>query len=151
MRSLYLVSHAARFLCLRLVVLNLGVSSQLKMVLDGTQKDETIFGLLYEPDKTEGWEHDDLILKQANPVALEIPEIWEDLLKKRARAIAVESDRENFVCKHCNIIYQGLGTESFIDINDLQQCRVNKINWEGKEVYVVFKLRSSRKECRTIF
>ena len=107
-----------------------------KKVLDGVQKDETIFSLLYEPDNTEDWTNDDTILKHANPVALEIPEIWEDLLKKRARAISVESARENFLTKHCNIIYQGSGTESFIDIKDLQACRVNKIGWKGREVYV---------------
>ena len=59
-----------------------------KKVLDGTVNDETLFALLYEPDNTKDWQTDDLILKQANPVALEIPEIWEDLLKKRAKAIA---------------------------------------------------------------
>ena len=107
-----------------------------KKVLDGLEKDETIFALLYEPDKTKNWETDDLILQQANPVALEIPEIWEDLLKKRARAIAVESDRENFVTKHCNIIYQGVGTETFIDVKDVQACKVANIDWEGKVVYL---------------
>ncbi len=107
-----------------------------KKVLDSVQKDETIFSLLYEPDNTEDWTNDDTILKHANPVALEIPEIWEDLLKKRARAITVESARENFLTKHCNIIYQGAGTESFIDIKDLQNCRVNNIDWKGREVYV---------------
>ena len=71
-----------------------------KQVLDGVEKDETRFSLLYEPDKTKGWEKNDLILQQANPVALEVPEIWEDLVKKRAYAIAVESARENFVTKH---------------------------------------------------
>ena len=128
-----------------------------KRVLDGTQKDETVFSLLYEPDSAEpaqaireqndpkkedyspaifDWVNNDDILKHANPVALEIPEIWEDLIKKRARAIALESARENFLTKHCNIIYQGAGTESFIDIKDLQACRVNKIDWTGREVYL---------------
>lgn len=107
-----------------------------KKVLDGLEKDETRFALLYEPDKTEGWETDDLILKQANPVALEIPEIWEDLLKKRAYAIAVESARENFVTKHCNIVYQGVGTETYIDVKDVQDCKVAHIDWEGRVVYV---------------
>lgn len=107
-----------------------------KQVLDGLEKDETRFSLLYEPDKTVGWETDDLILQQANPVALEIPEIWEDLLKKRAYAIAVESARENFVTKHCNIIYQGVGTETYIDVKDVQECRVAKIDWSGRVVYV---------------
>lgn len=107
-----------------------------KNVLDGIEKDETRFALLYEPDKTKGWETDDMILKQANPVALEIPEIWEDLLKKRAYAIAVESARENFVTKHCNIIYQGVGTETYIDVKDVQACKTAHIDWKGRVVYL---------------
>lgn len=107
-----------------------------KKVLDGLEKDETRFSLLYEPDKIKNWETDDLILKQANPVALEIPEIWEDLLKKRAYAIAVENARENFVCKHCNIIYQGVGTETYVDVKDVQQCKVANIDWNGRVVYL---------------
>lgn len=107
-----------------------------KKVLDGLEKDETRFSLLYEPDKTKGWETNDLILQQANPVSLEIPEIWEDLLKKRAYAIAVESARENFVTKHCNIIYQGVGTETYIDVKDVQECKVANIDWRGRVVYV---------------
>ena len=114
-----------------------------KRILDGTQNDETVFSLLYEPDNTEDWTFDDTILKQANPVALEIPEIWEDLIKKRARAISIESARKNFLTKHCNIIYQGAGTESFIDIKDLQRCRVNKIDWTGREVYIGVDLSMS--------
>lgn len=111
-----------------------------KKVLDCLIKDETRFSLLYEPDSTTGWETDDLILRQANPVSLEIPEIWEDLLKKRALAVAMESARENFVCKHCNIIYQGLGTETYIDVKYVQACRVARIDWAGRIVYVGFDL-----------
>ena len=114
-----------------------------KRILDGTQNDETVFSLLYEPENTENWSFDDTILKHANPVALKIPEIWDDLLKKRARAISIESARENFLTKHCNIIYQGAGTESFIDIKDLQRCRVNKIDWTGRDVYVGVDLSMS--------
>ena len=111
-----------------------------KKVLDGIEKDETRFALLYEPDKTKNWETDDLILQQANPVALEVPEIWEDLIKKRAYAIAVDSARENFVTKHCNIIYQGVGTETFVDVNEVQKCKVAKIDWTGRVVYLGFDL-----------
>jgi phage terminase large subunit-like protein len=114
-----------------------------KKVLDGLEKDETRFSLLYEPDKTKGWETDDLILQQSNPVALEIPEIWEDLKKKRAYAIAVESARENFVTKHCNIIYQGVGTETYIDVKDVQECKVAKIDWQGRVVYIGLDLSQS--------
>ena len=106
-----------------------------KKVLDGLEKDETRFSLLYEPD-SKNWETNDLVLQQANPVSLEIPEIWDDLLKKRAYALAVESARENFVCKHCNIIYQGQGTETYIDVKDVQACKVARLNWAGRVVYV---------------
>ena len=114
-----------------------------KKVLDGLEKDETRFSLLYEPDKTKNWETDDMILKQSNPVALEIPEIWDDLVKKRAYAVAVESARENFVCKHCNIIYMGTGTETYIDVKDLQECKQAKIDWKGRVVYVGLDLSES--------
>lgn len=118
-----------------------------KRVLDGLEEDETVFALLYEPDNTKNWTTDDLILKQSNPVALEIPEIWKDLLKKRARAIAIESARENFLTKHCNIIYQGMGTEAFVDINDLQKCKVNKIDWQGRDVYLGVDLSMTNDNC----
>ena len=107
-----------------------------KKILDGMQEDEAVFSLLYEPDSTKGWETDDLIMQQANPVALEIKEIWDDLLKKRAKAIAVESSRENFVTKHCNIIYQGQGTETYIDVKDVQKCKAARIDWMGRVVYI---------------
>lgn len=114
-----------------------------KNILDGIVADETVFSLLYEPDKPKNWETDDLVLQQANPVALEIPEIWEDLLKKRAKALAIESARENFVTKHCNIIYQGAGTETYIDVKDVQKCRVKSIDWAGAVVYVGLDLSES--------
>ena len=118
-----------------------------KRVLDGLEEDETVFALLYEPDNTKNWTTDDLILKQGNPVALEIKEIWDDLLKKRARAIAIESARENFLTKHCNIIYQGVGTEAFVDINDLMQCKVSNIDWIGRSVYLGVDLAMTNDNC----
>lgn len=114
-----------------------------KKVLDGIIKDETYFSLLYEPDDKKNWKKNDLILKQSNPVALDNPAIWEDLLKKRAKAIAQESARENFVTKHCNIIYSGVGTETFIDVSKVQECKVSRINWSGRVVYLGLDLSES--------
>ena len=120
-----------------------------KRVLDGIEKDETVFALLYEPneDIIKDWATNDKVLMQSNPVALEIPEIWEDLLKKRAKAIAVESVRENFLTKHCNIIYQGMGTESYIDINEVMSCKVAKIDWSGRRVYLGVDLAMTNDNC----
>lgn len=114
-----------------------------KQVLDGVVKDDTRFSLLYEPDQTKGWETNDLIMQQANPVALEIPEIWDDLVKKRAYAVAVDSAKENFVTKHCNIIYSGTGTETYIDVSAVQDCKVANIEWAGRIVYIGLDLSES--------
>ena len=107
-----------------------------KRVLDGLVEDETVFALLYEPDNTQDWEFDDGILEQANPLALDVPEIMEDLKKKRREAIEVEQKRENFVTKHCNIIYTGVGTESFVSLQDLQKGRRENIDWSGRDVWL---------------
>lgn len=117
--------------------------SYCKKVLDKTVKDDTYFSLLYEPDNIKDWQTNDLILKQSNPVALEVNEIWQDLLKKRAKAIAQESARENFVTKHCNIIYSGAGTETFIDVSAVQACKVANIDWSGRVVYLGLDLSES--------
>ena len=68
-------------------------------------------------------------------------------MKKRARAIAIENSRENFLTKHCNIIYQGQGTESYVDINDVLQCKVSHIDWSGREVYLGVDLSMSNDNC----
>ena len=55
----------------------------------------------------------------------------------------MESVRENFVTKHCNIIYQGAGTETFVDTADVQKCRTNLIDWKGRTVYLGLDLSES--------
>ena len=107
-----------------------------KRVLDGLIEDETLFALLYEPDNKTDWEFDDGILEQANPLALDVPEIMEDLKKKRQEAIELEQKRENFVTKHCNIIYTGVGTESFVSLQDLQKGCTDHIDWSGRDVWL---------------
>lgn len=71
----------------------------------------------------------------------------EDLLKKRASAIARPRLRENFVTKHCNIIYSGIGTETYIPIDALQRCRVDKIDWQGRDVWLGVDLSISTDNC----
>ena len=118
-----------------------------KKVLDGYVEDDTVFALLYEPDDPTDWMSDDRIIKHANPLALEIADIWNDLMKKRKRAIEVESARENFLTKHCNIIYMGMGTETYIDVNMVKKCKVDDIDWRGKEVWVGVDLAMTNDNC----
>lgn len=118
-----------------------------KKVLDGLIEDDSIFSLLYEPDDTKHWETNDEILEQANPLALELPAIMEALKKKRVMAIASEKRRENFITKHCNIIYQGVGTETYIPLAEVKKCKVKKIDWAGREVYVGVDLAMTNDNC----
>lgn len=118
-----------------------------KKVLDGLVDDEGVFALLFEPDNIKDWTTDDRILAQANPLALEIREIWENLLKKRQRAIEMERARENFLTKHCNIIYQGMGTETYVDINKVKACRAGEIDWEGRTVWLGVDLAQTNDNC----
>lgn len=118
-----------------------------KKVLDGLVLDDTYFSLLYEPDDVNNWTNNDEILEHANPLALEVPEIMEDLYKKRQMAIEVPSKRENFITKHCNIVYMGLGTESYIDVNRLKECKVEKIDWSGRKVWLGLDLAMTNDNC----
>ena len=118
-----------------------------KKVLDGIIEDETVFALLYEPNETKNWATDDNIILQSNPLAIEILAVYKDLLDKRRKAIEREKLRENFLTKHCNIIYQGAGTESFIDVTEVQKCRVDKIDWSGKEVFIGVDLSMTNDNC----
>lgn len=118
-----------------------------KKVLDGIIEDDTVFALLYEPNETKNWTSDDNILLQSNPLAIEYEAVYKDLISRRNKAIETESKRENFLTKHCNIIYQGAGTESFIDVTELQKCRVDKIDWKGREVYIGVDLSMSNDNC----
>lgn len=120
-----------------------------KQVLDGIVPDEATFSLLYEPDEEiiDQWVTNDKVLMQANPVALEIPTIWEDLLKKRAKALVMENTKENFLTKHANIVYQGMGSESYINIKDVQKCKTDKIDWTGREVFIGVDLSMTNDNC----
>lgn len=118
-----------------------------KRVLNGAVDDDKVFALLYEPDDTKGWATNDEVLEQSNPLAIEVTEIMEDLKSKRQVAIEIESKRENFITKHCNIIYSGAGSESFVNIADLQKGAVDHIDWNGREVFLGVDLAMTTDNC----
>lgn len=118
-----------------------------KRVLNGAVDDDKVFALLYEPDDTKGWATNDEVLEQSNPLAIEVTEIMEDLKAKRQVAIEIERKRENFITKHCNIIYSGAGSESFVNVADLQKGAVDHIDWNGREVFLGVDLAMTTDNC----
>lgn len=113
-----------------------------KKSLDGLIDDRRRFSLLYEPDNefTQGdiWQKEDLVIYQSNPVAVDNETIFENIKKMRTYAILYENKRENYLCKHNNIMYKGLGVEGYIEITKVRECCIqkNKDFWKGKHVYL---------------
>jgi phage terminase large subunit-like protein len=113
-----------------------------KKTLDGFMASKRYFALLYEPDDDlltgDQWQSNDLVIYQSNPVALAYQYIFEDLCEKRQLAVLYESKRENYLCKHNNIRYKGLGVEGFIDITKVRECRQDEdlSFWRGKRVFL---------------
>ena len=70
------------------------------------------------------WKTDDLVIYQSNPVAYSHEYIFTELKKMRALAVLYENKRENYLCKHNNIKYKGLGVEGFIDITKVKECKI---------------------------
>jgi phage terminase large subunit-like protein len=118
-----------------------------KKMLDDLNDEKGYFALLYEPNDEiiNKWDKDDNVIYQSNPVAVYNTDIFEALVKKRSRAISYENKRENFLCKHCNIKYKSLGTEGFVDINRVRECRedIPDSFWRGKTVYLGLDLSMS--------
>lgn len=113
-----------------------------KKTLDGLMDDKRYFALLYEPDikynSGDLWKTDDLVIYQSNPVAYSHEYIFTELKKMRALAVLYENKRENYLCKHNNIKYKGLGVEGFIDITKVKECKIveDLSFWIGKRVYL---------------
>lgn len=113
-----------------------------KKVLDGLTDKKRIFALLYEPDdeflSDDKWQTNDLVIYQSNPVAYSTPRIFDAIKDKRAMAILYENKRENYLCKHNNIKYKGLGVEGFVEITKVRECKIKQDLswWKGRRVFV---------------
>lgn len=113
-----------------------------KKTLDGLRDSKRRFSLLYEPDdeflQDDKWQTEDLVIYQGNPVAVAHNYIFEAIKEMREDAVDYENKRENYLCKHNNIKYKGLGVEGYIPIDKVRECK-NKEDlefWKGRKVYL---------------
>jgi phage terminase large subunit-like protein len=113
-----------------------------KKTLDGLRDNKRMFSLLYEPDDkyltNDQWMSDDLIIYQSNPVAVAHDYIFQAVKELREDAVLYENKRENYLCKHNNIKYKGLGVEGYIPIDKVRECKIKEdvAFWRGKDVYL---------------
>ena len=120
-----------------------------KRTLDGLMPNKRYFSLLYEPDDYlkigDTWQTDDTAIFHSNPVAVDHQYIFDDLIEKRQIAIMYENKRENYLCKHNNIQYKGLGVEGYIDVTLVRECAVAEdlSFWKGRRVFLGVDLSQS--------
>ncbi len=110
-----------------------------KRVLDGLVENKRYFALLYEPDDNikKQWQTNDLVIYQSNPVAVDNEKVFDAIVDKRAMAILYESKRENYLCKHNNIMHKGLNVDGYVSSDQIKACKVDKEwDWQGKDVYL---------------
>ena len=120
-----------------------------KKVLDGLIDNKRRFSLLYEPDSeflvNDLWQTEDLVIYQSNPVSVKNQYIFDAITEMRTMAILYENKRENYLCKHNNIKYKGLGVEGYIEVTKVRECKSieNLKFWKGKKVYLGVDLSQS--------
>lgn len=124
-----------------------------KKTLEGILPDSRYFSLIYEPDdelrQGDVWQSDDRVLYQSNPVACTNELMLDSLRKARATATLYENKRENFLCKHCNILYKGLGVEGFVDLQKVRLCsqEIPLEWWRGRRVWIGLDLAQTDDNC----
>ena len=104
----------------------------IRTVYNGILEDDRMFALLYYAEEEHKW--DDIGLQQANP--LRVPENYQEIKDNRKTALAKPSEQVEFLTKHMNIFVNSVTGEKYIDFEDWQTCRTEKIDLEGKEVVV---------------
>lgn len=113
-----------------------------KKVIDGVRENKRMFALIYEPDdyllQGDEWMTNDLCIYQSNPVAVTHDYVFDAIVEKRIDAIEYENKRENFLCKHLNIKYKGLGVEGYVEITKVRKCKIERSDefWNGRRVWL---------------
>ena len=120
-----------------------------KKTLNGLLDDKRRFSLLYEPDEEflqeDRWMTEDLVIYQSNPVTVKNADVFQAVKDMRAVAVLYENKRENYLCKHNNIKYKGLGVEGYVDIMRVRECKrqIDPNFWRGQRVYVGLDLSAT--------
>lgn len=113
-----------------------------KKTLDGLMDNRRRFSLLYEPDDdlltNDQWMTNDLVIYQSNPVAVRNQNVFQAVKDMRTMAVLYENKRENYLCKHNNIKYKGLGVEGYVEITKVRECSRKEVPdfWKGRRVYL---------------
>jgi phage terminase large subunit-like protein len=115
----------------------------IKKVFSGSIQDDRMFALLYYAEPDHLW--DDTGLYQANPLRIE--ENYNEIRDSRKTAIEKPAEREEYLCKHMNHFLPSNSGEAFIDIEDLRKCKIDSIDWSGRQVWLGLDLAMTNDNC----
>lgn len=108
-----------------------------KKVLDGIVEDDRFFLLHYaldSEDEKEWWIEENWI--KSNPLQATSQLGMEFLRGECKMALELPSKKASFMTKNLNIWIDGDDSEVYIPIDDVRKCKIDKFNWEGREVYL---------------
>lgn len=98
------------------------------------------FALLYYAPEEELWTDKGLLM--ANPLRIE--ENYQEIRDNREEALHKESKKEEFLTKHVNHFLPSNAGETYLKVEDVQKCRVDKLDWTGRTVYLGVDLSQTR-------
>lgn len=104
----------------------------IRKVLEGIVVDERQFALIYYADKKSMW--NDTGMYQANPLRIE--ENYETIRENRKTAREKSSSREEHLTKEMNVFLQENKDEAYMDMDLWKKCKVDKIDFKGKDVII---------------
>lgn len=115
----------------------------IKKVFSGLIDDDRMFALLYYAEPEHLW--DDTGLYQANPLRIE--ENYNEIRDNRKTAIEKPAEREEYLCKHMNHFLPSNSGEAFINVEDLQKCKIKSFDWSGRQVWLGLDLAMTNDNC----
>lgn len=115
----------------------------IKKVFAGLIEDDRMFALLYYAEEEHLW--DDTGLYQANPLRIE--ENFNEIRDARKTAIEKPAEREEYLCKHMNHFLPTNSGEAYINIDDLQKCKIDDFDWTGRQVWLGLDLAMTNDNC----
>lgn len=104
----------------------------MRKVFDGKVINPRQFALLYYADEEYLW--DDIGMYQSNPLRIE--ENYNTIREDRARALEQENLVEEYLTKSMNYFMPENSGETFVTIDQIQKCKIEKFDWTGRQVYI---------------
>lgn len=106
-----------------------------KTILEGKNDSINTFGLLFELDKEDDFNDESNWIK-ANPLQMELEDGRNFLMQEYKKGLTIPSAMKEFRIKILNEKLSGGTHESYIELDKWKQCRVDKIDFGGKEVVI---------------